>query len=178
MSSYVSRTLLNNGFSINAPINAMSTEPQANPNQTNSANFDPEQSPPVEEMIPLVTSSADPADSAADSAIDEPLTPIEMDQHECRSCGYTYEPGKGDNRNDIPAGVEFRSLPKDWRCPVCGASQTQFSNIGPAGTASGFKANLNYGFGVNTLTPGQKNILIFGALGLGLLFFLSLYGLQ
>jgi rubredoxin len=107
-----------------------------------------------------------------------PPTPAEMDCHECRSCGYTYEPTKGDNRSSILAGVEFQALPNSWRCPVCGASRTQFSNIGPAGTASGFKANLNYGFGVNTLTPAQKNLLIFGALGLGVLFFLSLYGLQ
>jgi rubredoxin len=113
-----------------------------------------------------------------DLAEQAPPTPPEMDRHECRSCGYTYEPAKGDNRSDIPAGVEFQALPTNWRCPVCGASQTQFSNIGPVGTASGFKANLNYGFGVNALTPGQKNVLIFGALGLGLLFFLSLYGLQ
>ncbi|MFN6219940.1 MAG: rubredoxin, partial [Aphanizomenon sp.] len=46
------------------------------------------------------------------------------------------------------------------------------------GTSSGFKENLGYGLGVNTLTPTQKNILIFGALALGFLFFISLYGLQ
>ncbi len=158
----------------------MNTEPKTN--------RDPEQSPPVEEMIPLVKpgktaedlspelSSELSATSAA--AEDKPLTPIEMDCYECRACGYTYEPTKGDGRTKVPAGVEFKDLPKSWRCPVCGASTTQFSNIGPVGTASGFKANLNYGFGVNKLTPEQKNILIFGALGVGVLFFLSLYGLQ
>jgi hypothetical protein len=31
---------------------------------------------------------------------------------------------------------------------------------------------------VNTLTPGQKNLLIFGGLILAVLFFLSMYGLQ
>ncbi|MEL7226669.1 MAG: rubredoxin [Cyanobacteria bacterium J06576_12] len=101
-----------------------------------------------------------------------------MDRFECRSCGNTYEPTKGDSQGDIPAGVEFKNLPTDWRCSVCGASQAQFSNVGPAGQASGFKENLNYGFGVNTLTPGQKNLLIFGALGVAVLFFLSLYGLR
>ncbi|MEL6939469.1 MAG: rubredoxin [Cyanobacteria bacterium J06598_1] len=101
-----------------------------------------------------------------------------MDRFECRSCGNTYEPAKGDSLGKIPPGVPFRELPKDWRCSVCGASQTQFSNVGPAGQASGFKENLNYGFGVNTLTPGQKNLLIFGALGVAVLFFLSLYGLR
>ena len=157
----------------------MSTESQSDPSQTNP---DPEQSP-LEEMIPLVKSEGSEVsfqENSSDGEADEkrPPMPAEMDQYECRSCGYTYEPSKGDNRSDTPAGVEFRALPNSWRCPVCGASTTQFSNVGPAGTASGFKANLSYGFGVNTLTPGQKNLLIFGALGLGVLFFLSLYGLR
>jgi len=135
-------------------------------------------------MIPLVKpegeSNTEPAELAVaeDSEEDRPLTPAEMDRYECRSFGNTYEPAKGDSRGEIPPGVEFRNLPSDWRCTVCGASQTRFSNIGPAGQASGFKENLSYGFGVNTLTPGQKNVLIFGALGLAVLFFLSLYGLR
>ena len=102
----------------------------------------------------------------------------ELDRYECRSCGYVYEPEKGDDRNDIPAGTLFEQLPTNWRCPVCVAKKTVFANIGPAGTASGFKVNLGYGLGVNTMTPNQKNILIFGALALGFLFFISLYGLQ
>ncbi|MGD1899224.1 MAG: rubredoxin [Phormidesmis sp.] len=154
----------------------MTTEP--------TSNLDPEQSPPVEETIPLVrpegetNAAADHAASQDESEAARPLTPAEMDRFECRSCGNTYEPAKGDSRGEIPPGVEFKDLPVDWRCSVCGASQTQFSNVGPAGQASGFKENLNYGFGVNTLTPGQKNVLIFGALGVAVLFFLSLYGLR
>ncbi|MGB7087215.1 MAG: rubredoxin [Phormidesmis sp.] len=143
----------------------MSIDPQSS--------LDPEQSPlgeKTEETIPLVTSEGDTPP--------EETTPEEMDRYECRSCGYTYEPAKGDNRNDVEAGIEFKRLPNSWRCPVCGASKTQFSNVGPAGTASGFKENLSYGLGVNTLTPGQKSVLIFGALGLAVLFFLSLYGLR
>ena len=119
------------------------------------------------------------ADPIGDSEeAERPLTPAEMDCYECRSCGYTYEPTKGDSRTKVPVGVQFSDLPGDWRCPVCGASRSQFSNVGPIGTASGFKENLGYGFGVNTLTPGQKNLLIFGALGIAVLFFLSLYGLR
>ena len=151
-----------------------------------TTNLDPEQSPPVEETIPLVKAqnpSSEAGDEAFDessdaAAVDKPLTPAEMDCYECRSCGYTYEPTKGDSRTRTPVGVPFKDLPIDWRCPVCGAGRPQFSNMGPVGTASGFKQNLNYGFGVNTLTPGQKNVLIFGGLGIGILFFLSLYGLQ
>lgn len=116
--------------------------------------------------------------TSPETAEAKPLTPKEMDQFECRACGYTYEPVKGDSQGNIAPGVPFEELPSSWRCPVCGAPRKQFSNIGPAGTPSGFKENLGYGFGVNALTPGQKSILIFGALGLGVLFFLSLYGLR
>jgi rubredoxin len=145
----------------------MTTEPTANPDS---------EAPPIEETIPLVK----PEGSEPEGSEEEqrPPTPEEMDRFECRSCGYTYEPTKGDSRSDTPRGVPFKELPVDWRCSVCGSSKSQFSNVGPAGTASGFKENLSYGFGVNTLTPGQKNVLIFGALGIAVLFFLSLYGLR
>ena len=98
--------------------------------------------------------------------------------YECRSCGYVYVPSKGDNQGEIPPGTLFTDLPSDWRCPVCGVRTNQFTNIGAQGAPSGFADNLDYGFGVNRLTPAQKNILIFGALALGFLFFLSLYGLN
>ncbi|HEY9768737.1 MAG TPA: rubredoxin [Coleofasciculaceae cyanobacterium] len=98
--------------------------------------------------------------------------------YECRTCGYVYVPSKGDNQSNVPAGTLFTDLPNDWRCPVCGVRKTQFVNVGAQGAPSGFSENLNYGLGVNRLTPAQKNILIFGALGLGFLFFLSLYSLN
>ena len=97
---------------------------------------------------------------------------------ECRACGYVYVPSKGDNQGNVPAGTRFTELPNDWRCPVCGVRKTQFVNIGAQGAPSGFAENLDYGLGINRLTPSQKNILIFGALGLGFIFFLSLYGLN
>ncbi|MBG0743117.1 rubredoxin [Cylindrospermopsis raciborskii LB2897] len=100
------------------------------------------------------------------------------DRYECRACGYVYEPEKGDDKYNIPAGTAFADLPTNWKCPVCSAKKVAFANIGPTGTASGFKENLGYGLGVNQLTPTQKNILIFGALALAFLFFISLYGLQ
>lgn len=101
-----------------------------------------------------------------------------LDRYECSACGYVYEPDKGDSKHDVEPGISFEELSEAWRCPVCGVRKSAFRNIGPKGSASGFQENLNYGLGVNRLTPMQKNILIFGGLGLGLLFFLSLYGLQ
>lgn len=101
-----------------------------------------------------------------------------LDRYECSACGYVYQPEKGDDKRDIPPGTPFAELPLTWRCPVCGVKKNAFSNIGPTGKASGFKENLGYGLGVNTLTPTQKSILIFSALALAFLFFMSLYGLQ
>jgi rubredoxin len=99
-------------------------------------------------------------------------------RYECGNCGYVYEPEKGDSRSKVPAGTMFEDLSSDWRCPVCGVRKNQFRTIGSRSAPSGFEENLNYGLGVNRLTPGQKNLLIFGALALGFLFFLSLYGLS
>ncbi len=96
--------------------------------------------------------------------------------YECRLCGYIYEPDKGEG--NVAAGTAFEELPQTWRCPVCGAPKQQFINVGASNAPSGFAENLNYGFGVNRLTPGQKSILIFGSLILVFLFFLSLYGLN
>lgn len=102
----------------------------------------------------------------------------QLDRYECRACGYVYEPSKGDDKAGIPPGTAFEHLPDTWRCPVCGVRKQQFSNLGPLGNPSGFKENLRFGLGVNSLTPTQKNLLIFGALALGFLFFISLYGLS
>jgi len=106
------------------------------------------------------------------------VDPEILDSYECRACGYVYEPAKGDDRGQIQAGTAFDQLPATWRCPVCGARKTTFQNVGVSGKASGFKENLKYGLGVNSLTSGQKNLLIFGGLALAVLFFLSLYGLN
>jgi rubredoxin len=101
-----------------------------------------------------------------------------IDCFECRSCGYTYEPAKGDPKNGIAPDTAFDDISIVWRCPVCSAKKSAFNNVGPKYTASGFKENLGYGFGVNTMTPSQKNVLIFTALALGIVFFLSLYTLN
>lgn len=109
----------------------------------------------------------------------EPATEVKsLDRYECNACGYVYEPSKGSSRGNVPPGTEFESLPPGWRCPVCGAPRSQFRNIGSKEGPSGFEENKGFGFGVNTLTSEQKGFLIFGALALGFLFFISLYGLH
>lgn len=114
----------------------------------------------------------------SDPANEQTLAEQAPARYECRVCGYVYEPSRGDSNSDVPSGTRFEELPTDWRCPVCGARTSQFENVGSKGTPSGFQSNLSYGFGVNRLTPGQKNLLIFGALAIAVLFFLSLYSLH
>ena len=112
-------------------------------------------------------------------AMSEPAAEIQvLDRYECRVCGYVYEPDRGDSKHEISPGTPFAELPTSWRCPVCDVKTSQFQNLGPLGTSSGFQENLTYGFGVNNLTPTQKNLLIFGGLGISFLLFISLYGLQ
>ena len=98
---------------------------------------------------------------------------------ECRSCGYVYDPEEGVKKLGIAIGTAFEDLdPIGFRCPVCRSRIGAFTDIGPRSKASGFEENLNFGLGVNRLTPGQKNVLIFGGLALGFAFFLSLYSLR
>ena len=122
--------------------------------------------------------SAPQSGSVPDRPQEQTLAELAPARYECRSCGYIYEPSKGDSKAGIEPGTLFEDLPLDWRCPVCGVGRSQFTNIGSSGAPSGFQENLKYGFGVNTLTPGQKNMLIFGALAVGFLIFMSLYGLS
>ncbi len=121
---------------------------------------------------------ASPAIASLETAVSAAPIELVLDNYECASCGYTYQPSKGDSRSKIEAGTAFPDLPDRWKCPVCDAPKPRFNNIGRAGKASGFKENLKYGLGVNTMTPAQKNLLIFGSLLLAVIFFLSLYSLE
>jgi len=114
----------------------------------------------------------------SDRTPEKTLAEQAVPNYECRVCGYLYEPAKGDSKSRVEPGTPFGELSSDWRCPVCNARKNQFVDAGAGNAASGFQENLNYGLGVNRLTPAQKNLLIFGALVLAFLFFLSLYGLN
>jgi rubredoxin len=48
------------------------------------------------------------------------------EQYVCPICGHVYNPGKGEQRQNIKVGVDFADLPADWACPVCFASKNQF----------------------------------------------------
>ena len=109
----------------------------------------------------------------------EPESDPRTHRFECRSCGYVYDPDEGVKKVGIPAGTAFEDLdPMRFRCPVCRSRVPAFRDIGPRMKASGFEENLDFGLGGKRLTPGQKNVLIFGSLALAFAFFLSLYSLR
>ena len=127
-------------------------------------------------------------DDLAKDQISEELTEIpnkvlinnlEQNRFECRSCGYIYDPREGNKKLNIPPNTSFSEIDGNtFACPVCRAGKNLYKDIGPREKPSGFEENLTYGFGFNSLPPGQKNILIFGGLAFAAACFLSLYSLH
>ena len=104
---------------------------------------------------------------------------LEQNRFECRNCGYIYDPSEGNKKLNIPKNTPFSELDGNtFVCPVCRAGKNFYKDIGPKSKPSGFEENLTYGFGFNSLPPGQKNILIFGGLAFAAACFLSLYSLH
>ena len=109
----------------------------------------------------------------------ELITNVEQNRFECRSCGYIYDPKEGNKKLNIPPNTPFSEIDGNtFACPVCRAGKNLYKDIGPREKPSGFEENLTYGFGFNSLPPGQKNILIFGGLAFAAACFLSLYSLH
>lgn len=106
----------------------------------------------------------------------EKFMEIDEGKFECQACGYVYEPEKGDKFAGIQPGTEFSKLPDNFSCPACRSPKSQFKNIKKV--IAGFADNQKYGFGGNSLTGGQKNLIIFGCLGFGFLLLLSGYFLE
>jgi rubredoxin len=92
--------------------------------------------------------------------------------HECQACGYVYKESRGLPEKGIAPGTQFISIDK-FRCPQCGASKKYF--VAEEETLSGFKENMKFGLGANSLTGDQKGLLIFGGLFAGFLLFMSGY---
>ena len=116
-----------------------------------------------------------PAEPLSAELVEDP----DANRFECRSCGFVYDPAEGVRKLAIAPGTPFAQLdPIGFRCPVCRSRVGAFKDIGPRNKPSGFEENLNFGLGVNKLTPGQKNVLIFGGFALAFAFFLSLYSLR
>lgn len=49
-----------------------------------------------------------------------------MKKYKCKTCGWVYDPIKGDPQHGIAPNTPFESLPDKWRCPICGATKEGF----------------------------------------------------
>ena len=122
--------------------------------------------------------------SNAEQKSEQELSGLDKDlssnRFECRGCGYVYDPKEGLKKYQIAAGTSFLDIDKEkFRCPVCRARYAAYKDIGAKFEPSdGMEENVVYGFGFNTLPPGQKNVLIFGGLAFAAACFLSLYSLH
>ena len=135
--------------------------------------------PQPEAVAPGAVASGAVAPGAGTSAASAPADDPDQHRFECRSCGFVYDPAEGIRKLNIPPSTPFSALdPVGFRCPVCRSRVGAFRDIGPRDKPSGFEENLNFGLGVNRLTPGQKNVLIFTGFALAIAFFLSLYSLR
>ena len=88
---------------------------------------------------------------------------LDLGEADCSKCGYHYEPKKGDPEYPIASGTLFSNLPGDWICPLCGAEKMSFRPTSKE--IAGFAENQSYGFGTNSMTAGEKTLLIYGSLG-------------
>ena len=69
-----------------------------------------------------------------------------------------------------------QALPEDWLCPICSADKNKFQ--AKAKEVAGFAENQKYGLGTNSLTGGQKSLLIFGSFFAFFFLFLAGYFIQ
>ncbi|XP_057439456.1 uncharacterized protein LOC130731245 [Lotus japonicus] len=133
------------------------------------------------EDTPAPISSEQPDSESLDQNLDkrrleEKFAVLNTGIYECRSCGYKYDESVGDPSYPIPPGFPFEKLPDDWRCPTCGAALSFFES--KSVEIAGFAENQQYGLGGNSLTSGQKTLLIYGTLLAFFALFLSGYFLQ
>lgn len=49
-----------------------------------------------------------------------------MNQYVCTICGFVYDEAVGIPSSGIAPGTKWEDLPKDWVCPLCGASKSDF----------------------------------------------------
>ncbi len=59
-----------------------------------------------------------------------------MSKYVCSVCGYIYDEEKGIPEAGIAPGTEWKDLPEDWVCPLCGATKQEFKKQGEVATAS------------------------------------------
>ncbi len=52
-----------------------------------------------------------------------------MEKYICSICGYVYDEAKGAPDTGVAPGTVWSDVPKDWVCPLCGASKEEFNSL-------------------------------------------------
>ena len=48
---------------------------------------------------------------------------LKVKKYICSICNYVYDPVIGDPNSGVRPGILFEELPKEWTCPICGATK-------------------------------------------------------
>lgn len=163
----------------NAPRRAHFTIPSVDISQEGKPVSEQEQflAPPAPEGTDAEPEIEDGDDVKLDPRrFEEKFAVLNTGVYDCRSCGYRYDQAVGDPSYPIAPGLQFAKLPDDWRCPTCGAAKTFF--VSKSVEIAGFAQNQQFGLGGNSLTSGQKALLIYGTLLFFFVLFLSGYFIQ
>ncbi|CAM9258621.1 unnamed protein product, partial [Chrysoparadoxa australica] len=96
--------------------------------------------------------------------------------YECGTCGYLYDQHPPSTNQELPGMRAWDNLPSTYLCPKCQSPKSGF--VEQTITIAGFEVNQGYGLGTNSMTGGQKNLLIFGGLAAFFLLFLLGYALD
>ena len=73
-----------------------------------------------QDLSPQTSPETDSTELEAAALSDDPtqvIIEVVLDCYECSSCGYTYNPKKGDSRGKVPEGTAFPDLEARWKCP-------------------------------------------------------------
>ncbi|MBR5531872.1 MAG: rubredoxin [Bacteroidales bacterium] len=52
-----------------------------------------------------------------------------MKKYICTKCKWIYDPKIGDSDGGIAPGTDFKNIPDDWVCPICGATKDKFKEL-------------------------------------------------
>ena len=50
-----------------------------------------------------------------------------MKRYSCDICGWLYEEAEGCAEQNVAQGTEWKDVPADFVCPICGAGKESFS---------------------------------------------------
>ncbi|MDD3977589.1 thiamine pyrophosphate-dependent enzyme [Methanomicrobium antiquum] len=82
----------------------------------------------------------------------------------CRICGYIYDEKTGEPATNTKPETLFKDLAVEWKCPVCGAEKSEFSEISSAEKISGDSATTVSDAIVSELLKWDINV-VFGLPG-------------